>query len=145
VLRGVLPLGERTRLLGRAEFGATRVGQFQVLPASQRFFAGGDQSVRGYAYQSLGPVDDTGKVVGGKYLTTYSVEAEYRVYGNWGGATFLDLGNAADNPAPHLFRGAGVGLRYRAPIGTLQLDFAHPFDGDSAKGVRIHIGIRVGL
>ena len=84
-----------------------------MLPASQRFFAGGDQSVRGYAYQSLGPRDATGKVVGGKYLTTYSAETEYRVYGNWGAATFLDLGNAADNPSPHLFRGAGRQLPQR--------------------------------
>ena len=128
----------------RAEFGATQINAFQELPASQRFFAGGDQSVRGYAYQSLGPRDATGKVVGGKYLTAYSAETEVRIYGNWGAAVFADLGNTADNPAPHLFLGAGAGVRYRAPVGDVQVDLAHPFDGDES-GLRLHIGIRVGL
>lgn len=144
LLRGVIPLGERTRLLGRVELGANVVDEFRELPASQRFFAGGDQSVRGYAYQSLGPRDATGKVIGGEYLTTYSIEAEYRVWGNWGAAAFLDLGNADDDAAPRLYRGVGAGVRYRAPIGTLQLDLAHPLDGDG-RGVRPHLGIRVGL
>lgn len=144
VLRGVIPLGERARLLGRAELGASLIDDFRELPASQRFFAGGDQSVRGYAYQSLGPRDAAGKVIGGEFLTTYSLEAEYRVWRNWGAAAFLDLGNADDDAVPHLHRGVGAGLRYRAPIGTLQLDLAHPLDGEEG-GVRPHLGIRVGL
>jgi len=144
LVRGVLPFGERTRLLARAEFGATSVDDFSELPASQRFFAGGDQSVRGYAYQSLGPRDATGKVVGGQYLTTYSFEAEMRVWNNWGAAVFLDLGNADDDPGPGLKRGVGVGVRYRAPVGTVQVDLAHPLDGEE-RGVRPHLGIRVGL
>jgi translocation and assembly module TamA len=144
VLRGVVPLGERARLVGRAEFGASLVEEFAELPASQRFFAGGDQSVRGYGYQSLGPRDASGTVVGGRFLNTYSAEAEYRIWGNWGAAVFLDLGNAANDPGPSLFAGTGAGLRYRAPIGTLQLDLAHPLDGDE-RGIRPHIGIRVGL
>lgn len=145
VLRGVLPLGTRARLLGRAELGGSVIDEFRALPASQRFFAGGDQSVRGYDYQTLAPRDSTGRVIGGKFLTTYSVEAEYRVWGNWGAAAFFDLGNADDDPSPKLYRGAGVGLRYRAPIGTLQLDLAHPFDGEDRTGVHPHLGIRVGL
>jgi translocation and assembly module TamA len=144
LLRGVLPLGQRGRLLLRAEGGASVVAEFRDLPASQRFFAGGDQSVRGYAYQSLGPKDANGKVLGGKYLNTYSVEAEYRVWGNWGAAVFADAGGADDDPAPPLSRGIGAGVRYRAPIGTVQLDLAHPLDGDE-RGIRPHIGIRVGL
>lgn len=144
LLRGVIPLGERTRLLGRAEFGASLVDDFRELPVSQRFFAGGDQSVRGYAYQSLGPRDAAGKVIGGEYLNTYSVEAEYRVWRNWGAAAFLDLGGADDDPGARLFRGTGAGVRYRAPVGTLQFDLAHPLDGEE-RGVRPHLGIRVGL
>ena len=80
----------------------------------------------------------------GKYLTTYSAEAEVRIHGNWGAATFIDLGGADDDPNPRLFRGVGAGLRYRAPVGTLQLDLAHPLDGDE-RGIRPHLGIRVGL
>lgn len=143
-LRGVLPLGERGRLLLRGEFGASAIDEFSELPASQRFFAGGDQSVRGYSYQSLGPVDAEGKVIGGKFLSTYSVEGEWRLFGNWGAAVFYDLGGADDDPDVPLSAGAGAGVRYRAPVGTLQLDLAHPLDGDE-RGIRPHIGIRVGL
>ena len=143
-VRAVLPLGERGRLLGRVELGASLVDEFSQLPASQRFFAGGDQSVRGYSYQSLGPLDAAGTVIGGEFLSTYSVEAEYPVWKNWGAAVFFDLGNADDDPTPHLFAGTGAGVRYRAPIGTLQIDLAHPLEGDE-RGLRLHLGIRVGL
>ena len=144
LLRGVVPFGERVRLLGRAELGGTLIDEFRTLPASQRFFAGGDQSVRGYAYQSLAPHDAANKVIGGKFLTTYSAEAEYRIHGNWGAAVFLDAGNADDTPWPKLYKGIGTGVRYRAPVGTVQIDLAHPLDGDR-KGVRPHLSIRVGL
>lgn len=144
LVRGVLPLGARARLLLRTEQGATFVDQFSELPASQRFFAGGDQSVRGYSYQSLGPTGAAGDVIGGRYLSTYSIEAEVRVVGNWGAAVFADAGGVGDDPSPPLSTGIGVGVRYRAPVGTLQFDLAHPLDGDEG-GVRPHIGIRVGL
>lgn len=144
LLRAVLPLGDRARVLGRAEAGASLVGDFSELPASQRFFAGGDQSVRGYAYQSLGPRDAAGKVIGGEYLNSFSLEVEYRVWNNWGAAAFFDLGGADDDPNVRLLRGVGAGLRYRAPVGTVQLDLAHPLDG-AERGVRPHLGIRVGL
>ena len=143
-IRAVLPLGTRGRLLFRTEQGASYVDEFSALPLSERFFAGGDQSVRGYSYRSLGPRDVDGRVVGGKYLSTYSLEAEMALAGHWGAAVFADAGNADDKPAPHLFTGIGTGIRYRAPVGTLQLDFAHPLEGDR-RGVRLHLGIRVGL
>ncbi|HKY91772.1 MAG TPA: autotransporter assembly complex family protein [Nevskiaceae bacterium] len=142
--RGIYPLGQRLRLLTRAEFGYSIVEEFGELPASERFFAGGDQSVRGYAYQSIGPKDEEGDVVGGKYLTTYSVEVEMRLGRMWGIAGFIDAGGADDDPNPSLFKGIGAGLRYRAPIGSLQLDLAHPLDGDESP-VRVHIGVRVGV
>ncbi|MFP5357582.1 MAG: autotransporter assembly complex protein TamA [Gammaproteobacteria bacterium] len=144
--RIVLPISARSRLLWRSEVGANFVDQFSELPASQRFFAGGDQSVRGYAYQSLGPRDPvTGRVIGGQYLGAFSVEMDYRVWGNWGVAAFYDIGGADDTPDVALFRGVGGGLRYRAPVGFIQLDLGHALDGEDRSGVRVHIGIRVGL
>jgi translocation and assembly module TamA len=148
VLRGALPVGERSRLLGRVEYGANLVEEFGELPASQRFFAGGDQSVRGYKYQSLGPANDEGTVIGGRFVNTWSVELETRVWRSWGAALSYDLGGAADDPAPKLFQGIGAGLRYRAPVGLIQIDVAHPLDaadGGSGSGLRLHLGVRVGL
>lgn len=144
LLRGIYSPLRRLRLIGRTEIGYSLVEQFGELPASQRFYAGGDQSVRGYSYQSIGPRNDDGEVIGGRFLNVYSAEAEYRVLENWGAAVFIDTGGVDDRPNPALQTGVGVGVRYRAPIGSLQLDLAHPLDGDGSA-VRIHIGIRVGV
>ena len=144
ILRGAYPLGTRLTLFARAEMGASFTPEFQDLPPSQRFFAGGDQSVRGYAYQSLGPRDSTGAVVGGKYLSVFSIEPDLRIYQNWSLAAFYDLGGVDDHPAPQLMGGVGGGVRYRAPFGEVRVDLAHPLDG-ADSGVRLHIGVRVGL
>jgi translocation and assembly module TamA len=144
ILRGAYPFGDRLTLLARAEMGASFTPAFEELPPSQRFFAGGDQSVRGYAYQSIGPVDAKGNVLGGKYLSVYSIEPDYRVFENWSAAVFYDFGGVEDKPWPKLYGGTGAGVRYRAPIGEVRVDVAHPLDGDSS-GVRLHLGVRVGL
>ncbi len=148
LLRGVYSFDWRTRVLGRVELGANFHDDFSELPASQRFFAGGDQSVRGYDYQTIGTRDDDGDVIGGQYLTTFSVELERRIKGPWGAAVFLDGGGADETFIPELFYGAGVGARYRAPVGTFSVDVAHPLSGDGGEqlwGLRLHIGVRVGL
>jgi translocation and assembly module TamA len=144
ILRGAYPLGDRLTLFARAEMGASFTPEFQDLPPSQRFFAGGDQSVRGYAYQSIGPRDSLGNVVGGKYLSVFSIEPDYRIFQNWSAAVFYDLGGVDDHPAPTLLGGVGAGVRYRAPFGEVRVDLGHPLDGDGT-GVRLHIGVRVGL
>ncbi|HVT35341.1 MAG TPA: autotransporter assembly complex family protein [Nevskiaceae bacterium] len=143
-LRAAYPLTHRLRLYGRGELGATFASQFSELPISQRFYAGGDQSVRGYAYRSLGPRDALGNVVGGRYLTVGSIEADYRIVGNWGAALFADAGGVQNNPWPSLSRGVGFGARYRAPVGDIDVDIAWPLDGDT-RSPRLHLGIRVGL
>jgi translocation and assembly module TamA len=139
-LRGVLPLGAHGRLLGRAQLGAITVVDFTSLPASERFFAGGDQSVRGYDYQTLSPVDSSGQPIGGQYLATTSLEAEYLFAGNFGAAAFVDAGNADDTFLPRLKVGAGLGFRWRSPVGMLRIDVAHPFN-DPNNSYRIHISI----
>lgn len=150
--RGVLPLDDlwsdaprrKYRLLGRIEQGVVVSRNFELLPPSQRFFAGGDDSVRGYGYQSIGPRNANGKVVGGRYLTVGSAEIEYALTKSWGLATFVDGGGADDVPQVSLHYGAGVGVRYRAPFGSVAVDLAHPFDQDESP-VRLHLGVRVGL
>ena len=139
ILRGkrIDPLGERNRLLTRVDLGGTLIDEFEEVPTSLRFFAGGDQSVRGYDYRQLGPEDESGEVVGGKYLAVASVEFEHRFREKWGVAAFVDTGNAYDEPGTDLKTGIGVGLRWFSPVGPLRLDFASPVDDDD-RGLRIH-------
>ncbi|SFM59635.1 autotransporter secretion outer membrane protein TamA [Ectothiorhodospira mobilis] len=139
----IRPLGGG-RLLLRAELGTTSVDQLEQLPSSLRFFAGGDASVRGYAYQALGPRDADGEVIGGRHLITASVEVDHPVKGPWGVAAFVDGGNTFNRMGDYSPRyGAGVGLRWRSPIGPVRVDLAHPVDGDDA--VRLHLSMGMDL
>jgi translocation and assembly module TamA len=138
--RAAYPLAKRARALLRLQVGGMAVEDFAELPTTERFYAGGDRSVRGYKYQTLGPTDESGKNTGGRYLLTGSVEADYLIWKKWGGALFIDVGNADDDFPPDLEIGAGAGLRWRTPVGMLRLDFAHPFR-NSDDNLRIHISI----
>jgi translocation and assembly module TamA len=138
--RMVLPVGERSRLLLRGQAGTAAVEDFSVLPTSERFFAGGDQSVRGYAYESIGPRDNSGDVVGGRHLMAGSVELDRLFVGNFGAAIFVDSGDAFNGNSPDFKTGAGVGFRWRSPVGMLRVDLAHPFN-DSDDDLRLHISI----
>jgi translocation and assembly module TamA len=142
--RAVLPLAQRGRLLLRGELGTIQSETFSDLPPSQRFFAGGDQSVRGYGFQKLSPKNSDGDAIGGEHLTVASVEADYLVYKNFGVATFFDIGNAGNKILADLKKGAGVGLRYRSPVGMIRLDVARPLD-DSPDSFRVHISIGADL
>jgi len=139
-LRTVRPLGRRQRLIGRVQLGAMAVDDFSSLPTTERFFAGGDQSVRGYDYQTLAPVDSSGEVIGGRYLAVGSLEADSLFVGNFGAAVFVDAGSADDSFPPRLKVGAGIGFRWRSPVGMLRVDVAHPFD-DPNNDYRLHISI----
>jgi translocation and assembly module TamA len=142
--RSVWPLTERSRLLVRGELGAIQATTFSDLPPSQRFFAGGDQSVRGYGYQDLSPKNSDGDAIGGQYLTVASIEADYLFYKNFGMATFFDVGNAGDDMLTNLKKGIGMGLRYRSPVGMIRFDLARPLD-DDADSFRLHISIGADL
>lgn len=141
MLGGLYPLGDWV-FKARTEVGGVVTPDFNSLPKSLRFFAGGDQSVRGYAYQSLGPTNSTGQVIGGQYLFTASTEIMHPVYGrDWWGALFVDTGNAFDTLNDiKLNTGAGVGVRWRSPVGMVRVDVAYPFDG-SSHTPRLHLGI----
>jgi translocation and assembly module TamA len=139
-VRGVYPVGDKGRLLGRGQLGAMKVDDFSLLPTTERFFTGGDQSVRGYDYQELAPVDSSGEVVGGRYLAVAGIELDYLLVGNFGAAVFADAGNADDTFLPELKIGAGIGFRWRSPVGMLRIDIAHPFD-DPHNDYRLHVSI----
>jgi translocation and assembly module TamA len=122
----LLPLPWRLSLHVRSKVGASLLADpLADLPPSIRFFAGGDTSVRGFSYQSLGPRDGLGRVVGGRNLLVGSVELERALYQKWGVSIFHDAGNAFNdfNNVP-LYQGAGVGLHYYTPVGGLNLSLA---------------------
>lgn len=119
----IVPAGTG-RFIVRTEGGYTRVDQFEDLPATLRFYAGGSQNVRGYAYQSLGPVGATGEVIGGHHLAFGSLEYEHRLFGAWSAAVFYDAGKAFSDAGEPWSEGAGAGVRWRTPIGLLRIDVA---------------------
>jgi len=134
------PLGDWI-LAGRAEAGMIATDDFDAMPRSLRFFTGGDRSVRGYEYESLSPRDEDGTRTGGKYLLAGSVEAMVPVVGDdWYLAAFVDSGNAWVDPEAELKTGAGLGLRWRSPVGMVRVDVAQPLDGSDGLPM-LHLGL----
>lgn len=128
------------RGLGRAELGATIKEEFDELPASVRFFAGGDVSVRGYEFKSLGPTDELGLVVGGTHLGVFSYEIDQLFRENWAVAAFVDAGNAFNELDDlNLEVGVGMGIRWFSLLGPIRVDFAVPLADDAPDDWRIHI------
>lgn len=128
------------RLLWHVQGGTTDVEDFNAFPASLRFFAGGDTSVRGYEYRSLGPVDADGDIIGGRRLLLAGLEYDRRILSQWAVAAFYDAGNAFnDRDNYELKRGAGLGLRWLSPIGPIRLDVAKALD--DAEEWRVHINM----
>ncbi|WP_420800871.1 autotransporter assembly complex protein TamA [Pseudomonas cavernae] len=140
MLKGLTTLWQRHRLLGRLQLGGTETTDYDSIPPSLRYYAGGDQSVRGYDYQSLSPQDNEGDRVGGRYMVAGSVEYQYAIAEKWRVATFVDQGNAFDSlEIPTLKTGVGMGLRWVSPVGPLRLDLARALDGDG--GLRLHFSM----
>ena len=136
--RYIFSLSKRIRVLTRLNLGATARDASNEIPPSLRFFAGGDNSVRGYAYETIGPENDEGDVVGGGQLVTASVEFDRSLGKNWAVALFADTGSAF-NDKPEFKTGVGFGIRRVTPVGPLRLDFAFPLDRD--RLVRLHFSI----
>lgn len=139
----VRSIGDDWRFFWRSMVGIGLVDGFDTLPASQRFFAGGDNSVRGYSYNSLGPRDENGNVIGGRHLIFGSIEAERRVWNRVALAVFVDAGNALDVFELDLEASAGAALHFHTPIGTLRLGAARSIT--ESRGWRFHLSIRPDL
>jgi translocation and assembly module TamA len=134
-------VGESNRLIGRTQIGYTATSDFRVLPPRYRFFAGGDQSVRGFRYESLGTKDEAGNVIGGEALVLASLEYEHRFLPKWSAAVFYDTGNAFhDFKTGGLAQGAGIGIRWRSPIGPVRADVACGFS-DPRHPIVFHLNI----
>lgn len=133
-------LGNDARLLVRGQIGTTWESDFDKLPASVRFFAGGDSSVRGYKFEELGPVDAQGEVIGGPSLITASFEYEQPLRDRWSLAFFIDSGNAFEGSDFNARTGVGIGGRWQSPLGPIRIDLAHPLR-DETNDLRLHISL----
>ena len=139
-------LGPNDRLIVRGELGHTFTNALNDLPPSLRFYAGGDRSIRGYNYREVGPrvLDENGNVafaLGAKNVLTASVEYERYFSGPWGGAVFVDSGDAFDRGSPELHTGVGIGVRWKSPVGPVRVDIAHGLkDPDSPVTLHLNIG-----
>lgn len=111
------------RVFVRAELGAIATNDFSQVPSSLRYFAGGDQSVRGFALNTLSPEEDD-ELTGGQYLNVASAEYSYPVSQDWRMAVFTDIGNASDKPFKDLATGIGLGASWSSPVGPIRFYFA---------------------
>lgn len=134
------PIGDSDRWFARLALGALWTDDFDKMPPELRFYAGGDRSLRGFGYQTLGPPNALGNVGGGHYLAVGSFEYEKHLFGDFGLASFVDAGNAFNTGDFELAAGVGVGLRWRSPVGLVRVDLAHPVAGDGS-GLRLHLTI----
>ena len=132
-------IGERNRLIVRGELGTTSTGALTDMPPSLRFYAGGDRSIRGYDWREVGPrIGDF--AIGGKHVTTASVEFEHYFANSFGFAVFADSGSAYDD-RPDWRTGVGVGVRWASPVGPLRFDIARGLDDpDSPFTLHLDIG-----
>jgi translocation and assembly module TamA len=139
-VRWITSFGGGKRVLLRGQFGATAEDRFEKLPPSVRFFAGGDNSVRGYEFQSLGPVDAAGQVIGGSRLAVVSAEVEFPVRPRWSVALFVDSGNAFNGKKIDARTGAGIGARWQSPLGPVRVDIGAPVN-DPDHSPRLHVSL----
>jgi translocation and assembly module TamA len=135
---GWIPIDDKTQIALKAEVGAVAARSANGVPTPLLFRTGGDTTVRGYAFQSLGPRLGTATIPG-RYYALASAEIVRWIGSFWGLATFVDAGNAADRFGDlKPVYGYGVGGRIKTPIGPFRIDFAY---GEATKSVRVHLSV----
>ncbi len=137
-LRWLDTFADRHMVLARVDAGAILSPDFDEVPPSVRFYAGGDNSVRGYDYRSLSPRNASNETVGGQYLAAGSLEYNWRWRPTWRPAVFIDAGNAFNTHWQPLEWGAGIGVRWISPVGPVRVDLASAIT-EPGKPLRLHI------
>lgn len=134
----LIPVGRDGDLLLRAQAGAVRADTRQGIPTTFLFRTGGDQTVRGYAYESLG-VREGNAIVGGRRLFVATIEYTHWFAAEWGIAAFVDAGDAWDDGERlRAALGYGLGARLRTPIGPARVDVAY---GEDVREFRLHLSV----
>jgi len=131
----------RNRLILRGSAGKIWTDDFSALPPQLRFFAGGDRSVRGYDFESIGPRNAYGRVIGGENLLVGSTEVEHYFTRNWGMAAFVDAGNAFAGTDYKPRIGTGLGVRWLSPVGMIRADIGVPVGDKNEHGIHLHVVI----
>lgn len=131
----------RNRLILRGTAGKIWTDDFSALPPQLRFFAGGDRSVRGYDFESIGPRNSYDRVIGGEGLLVGSTEVEHYFTRNWGMAAFVDAGNAFTGTDYNPRIGAGLGVRWLSPVGMIRADIGVPVNDKTEHGIHLHVVI----
>ncbi len=146
ILRGLFSPTKNSRVLLRYEQGILFGGSMQRIPPRLRFFAGGDQSIRGYGFENIAPKDSQGNLLGGRYLSVGSAELQVPIADNMRLATFLDGGVVTNNYHEHtdLKLGTGFGVRYASPVGIIRLDLGFGISEEHMP-IKLHFGIGPGL
>ncbi len=132
--------GEKNKVSLAASIGRTWTENFHKLPASYRFFTGGDRTIRGYKFNDIGDLDSSGKVIGGNKMFYTSAEYEYFFRPKIAAAVFVDAGDAYSSGVANVKVGAGFGVHYYSPIGPIKINIAHGFDKPGSN-VRLHLSI----
>ena len=124
--------GKQFILAGRMKLGSVVGEETSTLPANKRFYAGGGASIRGYKFQSVGPLDPDKTPLGGRSLFEIGTELRIKVTDTIGGVIFLEGGNVYDDEFPDISSdlqwAAGVGVRYFTAVGPVRLDFGFPLN-----------------
>lgn len=144
-IRNYLPLGERFTFATRLRAGAALGAELTDLPSDDRYYAGGGGSVRGYAFQAIGPRDVNGEPLGGRALLDGSLELRWQRSVRLGFVGFVDAGSISPSERPSVDDirvGAGLGVRYGTPAGPIRFDVAVPLDRTEFDDpVQIYISI----
>ncbi|RPJ66825.1 outer membrane protein assembly factor [Alteromonas sediminis] len=132
----------------RGEAGAISTNNFDRVPSTMRFFVGGDQTVRGFALNSISPFEEqtidgntTRTLSGGQYLAVASIEYTYPIYENWRVALFFDAGTATNNFDEGISRGTGFGFHWITPVGPVRFYFAFGKSNVDDSSFRFHFAL----
>ncbi|MBF7071869.1 outer membrane protein assembly factor [Glaciecola sp. MH2013] len=140
---------DKHRFILRADAGAIFASDFEQVPSSLRFFAGGDNSVRGFQLNTISAsrideLTNQPELIGAKFLSVASTEYAYQVAEAWRAAFFVDAGSASDALGEDLVYGVGSGAHWLSPVGTVRLYIARGFN-EEEKTWRLHFSIGPGL
>ncbi len=128
------------KLIMGLDYGAISTDEFDKVPATHRFFVGGDRSIRGFKYHSIAPEDDEGNLLGGRFMEVGTIEYDYRFYEKWSVAVFVDAGRAFDHFDERYRVGTGVGIRWQSPVGPLRIDMGVGVSEED-KPIQFHLSL----